>query len=273
VNHALRGWIAAGIVLVAWTSIANADAVVELRTVSLAGAPLAPPNIDGSWNGGESLLVELWMGAIDLPSQSGSLLLRSAQVNYAASPGLTIGQDIDAHGTGLDGIANFWFDYSSLPGGGFPAGSGETGSYLDFSNLAAGMPPTPLAPSMIYMGSAGGAQITLPAVQSPATPQFSRVGAMFVTLPAVQGTYTLDLLHTPFADDLLDATTISFGFGGPGSEDPFTFWSSATDDPQVHGGIAYADGPGPATFVVVPEPVTAVLVGLAAIVGLRRRKS
>ena len=270
------GLCTAGVVLMAlctWGSIARGDAVVELRTVSLTGSPMIPPNPDGSWRGGEMLLIEMWLGVSDLPGGGNSLLLRSAHVNYAASPGLMVGLDIDPRGTGLDTIPNFWFDYSGLPGGGFPAGGGETGAYLDFSNLAAGNPLMPLAPSTIYTGPAGGSLIAVPAVQSPAGPQFARIGAMFVTLPAVQGTYTLDLLHTPAPDDLSDATTISFGFGAPGSGDPFTFWSTATDDPQVSGGISYAPGSGPATFVVVPEPATVVLLfGLASIGASRRRR-
>lgn len=251
---------------------ARGDALVQLRLADFSGNPVAAPNAGGTWNGGESVLVEMWLGVADLPNFSGSLLLRSAQVNYRATTGLELGRDIAAQGS-VDGIGNFWFDYSSLPGGAFPAGSGQTGAYLDLSNVASGNPPMPAPPSTVYAGLPGGSMISLPAVQSPGEREFVRLGAMAVTLPAVQGVYVLDLLHTGVLDDFNEGTTITFGFGGAGSEDPFTIWSTATDDTRVRSAVAYAEGFGPATFVVVPEPMAIALLSACVCVwGLSARR-
>lgn len=272
-NHSKHCLVLMGVSFLALSNsgaMALAGAQVELRTANLSGTPINAPNPGGTWNGGETLLVEMWIGVSDLPNGAGSLLLRSAQVNYSASAGLGLGQDIDAAGGGLDGIGNFWFDYSTLPGGDYPAGVGETGGYVDFSEVAVG--GFALAPSTVYMGPSDGAIIALPAVQSPGALTFVRLGAMPVALPTVPGNYTLDLLHTPFADDFNEGTTITFGFGAAGSNDPFTIWSTATDDTRVGGSIAYAGDAGPVTFTVVPEPATvALLLAVAAFVGLRRK--
>lgn len=256
-----------------------AAAILALANFAFAGAEV---QLTTQHLGGSSFLVEMWVNPTNLPGGGESLLLRSAQVNYSATPGLMLGTDIDARGAGLDGIANFWFDYSGLPGGGYPAGSGganqlaragggATGAYIDFSNLAAGTPRQPVAPSTIYVGSPGGSLISLPAVQSPGAPIFTRLGGMMVTLPTTPGTYTLDLLSVGAGNDFNEATTLTFGFGGSASSDPFTIWSTATGDPRVSGEIAYADGAGPASFTVVPEPTTLLLALLATAVLARRR--
>ncbi|MBI4716176.1 MAG: hypothetical protein HY763_00050 [Planctomycetes bacterium] len=244
---------------------AYAGGLVDLRlAVDSGGAPITPSNPDGTWNGGESLVVEFWL------TPSTSLLLRSAQVDVSASSAaLTLGTDIDTPNQPVDGIANFWFDYTGVPGGTYPAdaGGGErgvlrsSGDYVDFSNLSAGDPARLIPPSTIYIGPPGDGQKLLPGGVA------TRLGGLAVTLPTAPGTYTVDLLSPGPLDDVNRGASIAFGFGlGPG--DPFTTWSTATGDPGVSDSISYAPGAGPVTFVVVPEAVTLAMLGLGVLAGV-----
>ncbi len=82
-------------------------------------------------------------------------------------------------------------------------------------------------------------------------------------LPAVPGTYTLDLLNA-------SATGPFDGFGLYLGNLTAEEWLSI-DDGEVE--VTYAEGSGPASFVVIPEPRTlaSLLLPLVALLAAARR--
>ncbi len=252
-----------------FASYALANGEVELRlTADSTGTPTAAPNTGGTWNGGESLIVELWLRTTQ------DLSVRYMQVDpRASSPQLVLGQDIDNLNLSLDAVPNFWFDYSDA-GGQYPitpnspclSCTPSSGEYIDFSNLNAGPSMTPIAPSAVSLASPSGTQKTFQ------QGIFGRLGGIPVTLPTQPGTYTLDLLNLPQTDNVNDGLTIGFGFG-VAANDPYTIWSSASADSKADGSIEYSSQSGPVTFVVVPEPTTLILLGLGALVLFRKRRA
>jgi hypothetical protein len=249
------------------------------------GNPVNPPNLDGSWNGGESVVAEMWV------TSDAAFRIRSMQIDYRnSSPELVLGKDIlnvnndieDPPGSFMyipDGVPNFWFDYSrSRPNvGTYPAMGRDvnfestTSDYIDFSNLIGGNPPAPFPPAAVW-GLTGAHPTNM--VEVAANTPF-RLGGMPVTLPGATGrveTYTLDLLSGN-ADDVNAGVSLGFGFGTP--TDPIQLWSTAVNDPTVDDSVAYAPGrAGPLTFVVVPEPATLAILALGGLAAaLRRRKT
>ncbi|MCH7995064.1 MAG: hypothetical protein IIB57_11570, partial [Planctomycetes bacterium] len=109
-----------GLVLVmsfAMVSSAFGGATVDLVVTDFGNTPCN--GIDGcSFNpidtsvpflGGESVLVHVWV------TSSESFLIRGAQIDWtASSPELGLGQDINAVNQVIDGVPNFWFDYSPI---------------------------------------------------------------------------------------------------------------------------------------------------------------
>ncbi len=235
--------------LFAAASVAHAGIVVELLP------DMAPPNVDGTYNGGESLQVDV------LLTSDMTLNVRLLQFDHtASSPELILGRDFD---NGLpvyeptaehpfDGVPNFLFDYSSLS---------DATVYTDFSNLQTGIDRDPWPASTVYvdLGGTGGEPLTIEA----GVP--FHAGVMPVTLPTLADTYVLDLLNDGATDANLGSMVIFGGFDGAET----TTWSSI-DDGGVE--ITYASGRGPAVFAVVPEPATLLLVTLGGLAGLRQRR-
>jgi hypothetical protein len=265
------------VAVLAMASMANAGAVVELRIADELGNPVSPTNQDGTWDGGENVVVEMWVTADD------TFVIRSAQIDYrSSSPELILGKDIDSVNQPFDGVPNFWFDYSrSVNGvGTYPAmGEGDdgptTGDYVDFSNLTAGVPAVPFPPST---ASGRTTHSATRMIEVAAGVPF-RLGGMPTTLPAADPTavrtYTLDLLGAD-ANNVNNGTAIGFGFGSAAVGDkPVTLWSTAINDPTVNSPIAYAPGrAGPIQFVVVPEPATLAILALGGLAAaLRRRRT
>ena len=284
-----------GLVLVmslAFVSSAFAGATVDLVATDLGGILDAGGNVvapcssgqggnpgsfspvSGPFNGGETILVHVMV----TPSQT--FRLRGAQVDHrASSPELQLGMDVDTINQGIDGIPNFWFDYSpitfagTLPLGTYPAtGSGtygpSTGAYADFSNLGYGTPLVPFPPAMYYSQSSDfGDMLEFQAGVA------TRLGGILVTLPEEPGDYTLDLLNPPAGEQpsINNGMVFDFGFGATG-EDPVTKWASASQDGDDELLISYGAG-GPLILTVVPEPTTLVLLGLGGIAALCRRRS
>jgi hypothetical protein len=261
----------------AFVSSAFAGATVELVATDLGNTPCN--GIDGcsftpldslSFEGGETILVHAMV------TSSQTIRLRGAQVDYrASSPELILGQDINAVNQVIDGIPNFWFDYSPITLGGvlgqgtYPAtgigGFGpSTGNYTDFSNLLSGANPVPFPPATSYSGSSDiGGMLQFDAGVA------TRLGGIVVTLPDTPGVYTVDLLNSPAgeAPSLNNGMVLDFGFGGS-PEDPVTKWSvnaAPRGDTSISG--------APLTLTVIPEPATLVLLGLGGIAALRRRRS
>ncbi len=139
-----------GLVLVmslALASSAFAGAMVDFLVTDLGNTPCngidgcAFGPATGPFLGGETVLAHVMV------TSDTSFAIRAAQIDWrASSPELGLGGDIDTVNQGLDGIPNFWFDYSPiqiagiLAQGTFPASGvgpfgSSTGSYIDFSNL------------------------------------------------------------------------------------------------------------------------------------------
>jgi len=268
----------------AFVSPAFAGATVELVATDLGNTPCDGVNgcsftpLSGPFNGGETILVHVMV----TPSET--IRLRGVQVDHrASSPELQLGMDADTVNQPIDGVPNFWFDYSSIilspsfgdfPVGTYPAtGIGPigptTGSYTDFSNLLAGPPgqEVPFPPFTRYSGTSDLGDM-LEFQQDMAT----RLGGLVVTLPTEPGQYTVDLLNPPAGEAPSFNNGMVFGFFC-GTIECWS-WASA---PQVRGGnddllISYGDG-GPLTLTVIPEPATLVLLGLGGIAALRRCRS
>ncbi len=184
--------------------------------------------VSGPFQGGETILVHVMV------TSDTSFLVRAVQIDSrASSPELGLGGDIDSVLQPLDGIPNFWFDYSPiiiagiLPQGTYPAiGIGAfgstTGSYSDFSNLQAGIPLIDWVAATSWS-------------QPSATPGMFeieagipyRLGGMVVTLPVDCGNYTLDVLNLPNVNDPNIGMVLDFGFGTD-ENDLVTKWASAT---------------------------------------------
>jgi hypothetical protein len=274
-----------GLVLVmslALVSPAFAGATVDLVATDLGNTPCngidgcAFTPVAGPFNGGETILVHVMV----TPTQT--IRLRGAQVDYrASSPELTLGMDANTVNQPLDGVPNFWFDYSPitiagiLPQGTYPAdginpvsAQPSTGAYTDFSNLLSGDPAVPFPPAMSYSASSDTGNML----------QFdggvaTRLGGIVVTLPSEPGEYTVDLLNPPAGEEpsVNNGMVLDFGFGiDPG--DDVTKWASAPQDGGPDLLIRYGQG-GPLTLTVIPEPATLVLLGLGGIAALRRRRS
>lgn len=278
-----------GLVLVmslAFVSSAFAGATIELVATDLGNSPCNGIDgctftpVDGPFNGGETILVHVMV----TPSQT--FRLRGAQVDYrASSPELTLGMDADTVNQPIDGVPNFWFDYSPitiagiLQQGTYPASGinpvsaqATSGAYTDFSNLLAGDPAVPFPPATSFSGSSDPGGVNMLQFDADVA---TRLGGIVVTLPQDPGNYTLDLLNPPAGEtpSVNNGMVFDFGFGG-GPEDPVTKWASAPQDGR--GGnpdllISYARGP--LSLTVIPEPATLVLLGLGGIAVLRRRRS
>ena len=286
-----------GLVLVmsfAMVSPAFAGATVDFLVTDFGNTPCsvvsgcsfgdAGANPDGTFNGGEQILVHVMVTA------SQDMALRGAQIDWrASSPELILGQDVDTVNQPIDGIPNFWFDYSNIviiiPGvgtfakGTYPA-SGQigqepnlistTGGYSDFSNLQQGEPLVDFVAAAIWSSSSpGGDQFRLTA----GVPY--RIGGMPVTLPSEPGTYTLDVLNLSNTDDTNFGMVLNFGFGGAG--DPVKLWASAAQADNADDSIIYNPARdhlsgGGLTLTVIPEPATLILLGLGGLAALRRRR-
>lgn len=253
-------------------SVAYAGAIVSYRLTDGADGPVVTaPNAGGTWNGGESFVAEVWL----TPTQD--LAIRGMQVDHtSSSPELILGIDIDNVSNGIDGVPNFWFDYSPItimsfqvgtyPASGLGTFGPTTGPYMDFSNLLQGIPPQPFPPASVYSEPFPGAQQLQLAADTP-----WRMGGMPVTLPMAEGMYTLDLLNEQNVLDDSFGMVIDFGFGmGPG--DPVTRWGSASASGNVADAIVYAQGSGVLVFQVIPEPATLSLLAIGGMALLRRRK-
>lgn len=267
-----------GLVLVmslAFVSSAFAGATVDFMITDRGNTPCNGIDgctfnpVAGPFTGGETVLVHVMVTADQ------DLKIRGAQVDLrASSPELTIGEDIDAVNQPIDGVPNFWFDYSPitiaglLQQGTYPASGinpisvqSTTGGYTDFSNLMQGNPLIPFPAATSFGGTTETANMLTLSNGVP-----TRLGGVIVTLPTDPGVYTLDVLNIANEDQNFGAI-IDFGFGtGPGDE--VTKWAST---PGADGRITYANGP--LLLEVIPEPATLILLGLGGLAALRRRRS
>ena len=253
-------------------SVAQAGAVIELQ-VSDMGMVDVWGNVVG-WTDlpapvevepGEQFLVHVWMTA-DTPLTSGARLLQVDHTGPLTTvPFDWLGTDIDTGNQPIDGIPNFWLDYTQaipwtrFPVRGVPECPGlecppPTGEYLDFSNLTGPAGPNPAITT--FAPTAPSAQMFQFAPGEPL-----HVGAMVVTVPmdALLDSYALDLLNANAPDDNWGAG-LEFDFANP------IKWS------VVNGNIRYSEGAGPAEFTVVAEPATLVLLGLGGLIAIRRHK-
>lgn len=254
------------------TSVAQAGAVIELQ-VSNMGMVDSWGNVVG-WTDlpapvevehGDQFLVHVWM-TVDTPLTSGARLLQVDHTGPLTTvPFDWLGTDIDTGNQPIDGIPNFWFDYTQASfSGRFPAqGVPEClvppclpfmGEYSDFSNLSGPAGPSP--------------GVTIFVSSTPRTYMFQlapgeplHLGAMVITVPmdAPLRSYSLDILNANAPDDNWGAG-LEFGFENP------TKWS------VVSGEVAYPEGAGPAEFTVVPEPVPLTLLALGGLIAIRRRR-
>ncbi|MCH9033740.1 MAG: hypothetical protein IID42_04470 [Planctomycetes bacterium] len=263
-----------GLVLVmsfAMVSPAFAGATVDFVVTDFGNTPCSVisgcsfgdsgANPDGTFNGGEQILVHVMVTA------SQDMALRGAQIDWrASSPELILGQDVDTVNQPIDGIPNFWFDYSNIviiiPGvgtfakGTYPASGqiGEepnlvstTGGYADFSNLQQGFPLIDFVAETLWIQTS----------ESPGMLRIEagvpyRLGGMPVTLPADCGDYTLDVLNLPNTDDSNAGMVLDFGFGS--ESDPIMKWASALLGQGVDDVITYANGPLTLSVVGCPPP-------------------
>ena len=229
-------------------------------------------NDDGTFNGGETVLVHVMLNS------DTTFFLRLAQIDWtASSPELGLGQDIDAVNQVIDGVPNFWFDYSPItladtfalgtyPATGIGPFGSSTGGYTDFSNLQQGEPLRDFVATTLWAATA-----ELPGMLQIVAGVPYRLGGMVVTLPAARGggaEYTFDVLNLANTDDANLGMIIDFGFGTEG--DPVLKWGSASESPLVNDSITYANGP--LTLTVIPEPATLILLGLGGLAALRRRR-
>jgi len=229
--------------------------------------------VSGPFHPGESVLVHVML------TSDTSFRLRGAQIDWrASSPDLVLGQDIDAVNQPLDGISNFWFDYSPIvlnftfpfPLGTYPAsginpfvGLPTTGRYTDFSNLFQGDPLVPFVAATIFAAST-----ELPGMLQIEAGRPYRIGGMPVTLPTEPGHYTLDVLNLANTDNSNFGMVLHFGFGTDPITDPLQKWASAAEADGVDDVITYANGP--LTLIVMPEPTTLVFLCVAAGLGALR---
>ncbi len=240
----------------------QAGAVVELRLADLTGAPIeCTPT---SFLSGSQFLVELWLK----PDQD--IVVREMTIDYRGSDPAAqaaFGLDIDTVNQPIDGVPNFWFDYTGAGFGTYPAEGlvpvkqypglfvSSTANYSDFSNLISGSPAAPAPVAMATTNSSPNANL-----KTFTAGVYGRVGGMPVTMPTLSypGGLYVDLLGSPSGDidDRNNGSSITFGFGG--DDDPVTIWAAATNDPTVDGSLAYAPGAGP-IHVCIPEPTTILL--------------
>ncbi|MCH8150664.1 MAG: PEP-CTERM sorting domain-containing protein [Planctomycetes bacterium] len=282
------------VLFVAMTSSVFAGATIQLVVTDRGNTPcngidgcvFNPIDATQDFLGGEELLVHV------LVTTDRSFQVRGAQIDWrASSRELGLGEDVDTINQGIDGIPNFWFDYSPIlnipfPGFEFPQGTygasgldaannSTAGNYTDFSNLQQGPANVDFVASTIWASTTAS---PFPFMLQLEAGMPYRLGGMLVTLPSARGgaaEYTFDVLNAE-AQTTNDGMSLDFGFGTSlkdGSPDPndlVTKWSSvlgAGDD-----SITYADGSGPLTLRVIPEPATLILLGLGGLAAIRRRR-
>lgn len=256
-------------------SSAFAGATVELVVTDLGNTPCN--GIDGCvfgqplyHGGGDTVLVHVMVTA------SQDLLVRGAQIDWGGSSReLDLGRDIDTVNQPLDGVPNFWFDYSSITIGGFfaqgtypangigPFGS-TTGGYTDFSNLQQTNQPVAFVAATVWAVTTESSSMLALEAGVP-----FRLGGMTVTMPIEFGCYTLDLLNLANTDNSDFGMVLDFGFGGDG--DPITKWASAAEGEGVDDVITYANGP--LKTICIPEPVTLILLGLGGLAAAVHRQA
>ena len=247
------------------------DAYDAAQYTSRMGVPTDP---------GEELLVHIFMTSdIDLD-------IRSMQVQWTTStyPVDLMGVDVNTGNQGIDGIGNFWFDYTLLgevptltTWGSFPADglilgfAKQAGEYVDFSNTLQGSPLAPTAASSAFTANpAEFNQIPMLAGQE------MHLGAMPIVTPGTRGgeLMTLDFV-TPTRTDVSSSTFIQHGFDNPqliasaGGDDILGYAGGARG--ALGGPIVY--DPASGIFSVVPEPATLALLAFGGIAALRRRKA
>jgi hypothetical protein len=260
-------------VVLGFASVANAGAVLELTMSDMGGLDTAdPPNVC-CWTDlpgpvqimqGDSFMVHAFM-TTDTTLTSGARLIQlDAEGPLTTVPMSWMGVDADTVNQEPDDIGNFWFDYTEVSAvGRFPA-QGEieilpgvfvstTAGHTDFSNVGDGPVST------VWASTSAGSAMFFFNADVPV-----HVGAMVINVPedAALGMYTLDLLNST-AQDINSGAAIQFDFDNP------------TDWGVFNGMVDYGPGAGvsgPATFEVIPEPMTLVLLGLGGVAALRRRR-
>ncbi|MCH7925986.1 MAG: hypothetical protein IIC51_10675, partial [Planctomycetes bacterium] len=198
-----------GLVLVmsfAMVSPAFAGATVDFLVTDFGNTPCGGINecafnpVSGPFYGGETILVHVMV------TSDTDIALRGAQIDWrASSPELGLGQDIDAVNQVIDGVPNFWFDYSPITGispfgkfaiGTYPASGidqfnqNTTGGYTDFSNLQQGEPLVDFVAATLWAWTTEGASMLDLQAGVP-----YRIGGMPVLLPDAPADYTLDVLN------------------------------------------------------------------------------
>ena len=263
-------------VVLGFASVANAGAVLELSMSDMGALDTTTPAPNVCcWTDlpgpvqimqGDSFMVHAFM-TTDTTLTSGARLIQlDAEGPLTTVPMSWMGVDADTvNQPPGDGIGNFWFDYTQVSSfaGRFPA-QGEievmdgffvssTAGHTDFSNVGDGTVST------VWATSTAGSAMFFFNADVPV-----HVGAMVIEVPedATLGMYTLDLLNST-AQDINSGAAIQFDFENP------------TDWGVFNGMIDYGPGAGvagPATFEVVPEPMTLLLLGLGGVAALRRRR-
>ncbi|MCH7995210.1 MAG: hypothetical protein IIB57_12315, partial [Planctomycetes bacterium] len=198
--------------------------------------------VSGPFHGSETILVHVMV------TSDTTFSIRAAQIDWrASSPELDLGQDIDAVNQPIDGIPNFWFDYSPItlagpfeqgtyPASGIGIAGSTTGAYIDFSNLQQGFPLIDFVAETLWIQTSDSPGMLRIEAGVP-----YRLGGMPVTLPADCGDYTLDVLNLPNTDDSNAGMVLDFGFGS--ESDPIMKWASALLGQGVDDVITYANGP------------------------------
>lgn len=199
----------------------------EFGSVSVFDSAAFTPKLDVPVNPDDQLLIHIWARN----NTASGIFLRVFQIDPRESsfPYSLFGIDIDTGDQPLDGVPNFWFDYSQLePVGGdlglFPAaGPTSTGPYSDSSNTLQGNPQIPVAQATFFSGASADPLLSPQILMPPS--QWVHLGAMPITVPTGTASYSIDLLNIS-NNDLNFGAVINFGFGAePG--DPVTTFASA----------------------------------------------